>query len=130
MSSIEKGQLLDLSEADQHFCSSHGASCGGWNHIDSFNQIKTRGVSDEACFPYATAFPNNDIWNANPTCKACPDRNARAVKITNLVNLNSYTEAKNYLTSTGPIAAAFAVYTDFFSYHNGVYHRVSGVLEG
>src|SRR5262245_27983552 len=30
MASIEKGQLLDLSEADLHFCSSHGASCGGW----------------------------------------------------------------------------------------------------
>jgi hypothetical protein len=26
MASIEKGQLLDLSEADQHFCSNHGAN--------------------------------------------------------------------------------------------------------
>src|SRR5262245_60588030 len=78
MASIEKGQLLDLSEGDQHFCSSHGASCGGWNHIDAFNQIKTRGVSDEVCFPYATAFPNNDIWTPTPTCRACADRNARA----------------------------------------------------
>jgi hypothetical protein len=132
MAAIEKGQLLDLSEGDQHFCSSHGASCSGWNHTDAFNQIKVRGVSDEACFPYATAFPNNDIWSnpPNPSCRACPDRNARAVKITDLHNLNSYTEAKQYLSTTGPIAAAFAVYTDFFSYHNGVYHHVSGGLEG
>ena len=28
MSSIEQHQLLDLSEADLHFCSSHGPSCG------------------------------------------------------------------------------------------------------
>lgn len=130
MASIEKSQLLDLSEADQHFCSSHGATCGGWNHIDAFNQIKSRGVADEPCFPYASAFPNNDIWAGNPTCKACSDRNSRAVKITTLNNLATYTDAKNYLTNTGPIAAAFAVYTDFFSYQNGVYHKVSGVLEG
>ena len=26
---IEKGILLDLSEADQHFCSSHGPTCNG-----------------------------------------------------------------------------------------------------
>src|SRR4030095_3040397 len=130
MASIEKGQLLNLSEADQHFCSSHGASCGGWNHIDAFDQIRTRGVSDEACFPYATAFPNNNIWDPNPTCRACPDRNARAVKITALHHLNTYTDAKNYLPSTGPSAAAFGVYPDFFSYHDGVYHHVSGGLEG
>lgn len=123
MASIEKSQLLDLSEADQHFCSSHGPNCGGWNHVDAFNQIKSRGVADEACFPYATAFPT-------PTCKACADRDARAVKITTLHNLNTYNEAKEYLTNTGPIAAAFAVFTDFFNYQNGVYHHVTGNLEG
>jgi C1A family cysteine protease len=30
MASIEHGQLLNLSEADLHFCSSHGANCGGF----------------------------------------------------------------------------------------------------
>jgi C1A family cysteine protease len=130
MASIEKGQLLDLSEADQHFCSNHGASCGGWNHEDAFNQIKSRGVASESCFPYPTAFPNNDIWNGPPSCKLCPDRNSGVVKISTLTNLNSNADAKNYLTNTGPIAGAFAVYTDFFSYHDGVYHHVSGNLEG
>src|SRR3954469_1097064 len=68
MASIEKGQLLDLSEADLHFCSSHGASCGGWNQTDGFNQIKSRGVCDDAAFPYPTAFPGNDIWGSPPSC--------------------------------------------------------------
>lgn len=130
MASIEKGQLLDLSEADQHFCSSHGANCGGWNHSDAFNQIKSRGVSDEACFPYSSAFPGNNIWASGPTCHPCADRNSRVTKITTLHHLNSYQEAKNYLTTTGPIACGFTVYTDFFSYHTGVYHHVSGVVEG
>lgn len=56
MASIEKGQLLDLSEADLHFCSSHGASCGGWWPDQAIEQVKTRGIPDEACFPYAKAF--------------------------------------------------------------------------
>ena len=44
MASIEKGQLLDLSEADSHFCSSHGATCGGWNQSACLDQIQQRGV--------------------------------------------------------------------------------------
>lgn len=130
MASIEKGELLDLSEADQHFCSSHGASCGGWWHDAAFQQIQTRGVCDEACNPYAAAFTNSDIWNGTPSCKNCGNRNNRAVKITNIHTKNNVTDAKNYLTSTGPLAAIIEVYTDFFSYHSGVYHKVNGVLEG
>jgi len=30
IASIESGKVLDLSEADLHFCSDHGANCGGW----------------------------------------------------------------------------------------------------
>jgi hypothetical protein len=35
MASIELGQLLDLSEADSHFNSNHGASCSGWDQDSS-----------------------------------------------------------------------------------------------
>lgn len=52
MASIEKGQLLDLSEADLHFCSSHGASCGGWWPDQAYNEIKNRGIVPEAIYPY------------------------------------------------------------------------------
>ena len=130
MASIEIGQLLDLSEADQHFCSNHGANCGGWWHTTAFDQIKIRGVSDEACFPYTSAFPGGDIWNANPTCSTCADRNSRAVKITSFSSITTTTAAKNYLTDTGPLAAIMEVYTDFFSYSNGVYRHTTGALEG
>ena len=51
MASIEKGELLDLSEADLHFCSSHGPNCGGWWPDEAIVQVITRGIPDEACFP-------------------------------------------------------------------------------
>lgn len=123
MSSIEKGQLLDLSEADQHFCSSHGASCSGWWPQDAYGQLISRGVCDEACFPYATAFPG-------PSCKPCNDRNKRAVKLTSTGTLASMTDRKNYISANGPVSAVMHVFDDFFSYGSGVYKHVSGVDQG
>ena len=130
MAHVERGVWIDLSEADSHFCSSHGANCGGWWPDQCLDQAKSRGVCDEPCFPYASAFPNNDIWSGPPVCKLCPNRNARAVKITNRVQLSDPTAAKNHLSSVGPVAGCFDVYQDFFSYSGGVYHHVSGSLAG
>ena len=59
MAAIELGaRNLQLSEADQHFCSSHGANCGGWNNADALGQIKSRGVVAPLAFPYMSAFDN------------------------------------------------------------------------
>src|SRR4026207_10145 len=71
IASIEKGQLLDLSEADLHFCSSHGENCDGWWPQQAIDQVKTRGIPDEACFPYATAF---DPPGPTPKCIVGPNR--------------------------------------------------------
>ena len=62
MAGIELGAMgLEVSEADQHFASSHGPNCGGWNNDDALNQIKVRGVSTDNTFPYMTAFDNPPI---------------------------------------------------------------------
>jgi len=123
MASIEKGQLLDLSEADLHFCSSHGPNCGGWWPIDAINQVKIRGIPDEACFPYSTAF---DPPPPSPKCIIGPNRDARAVKVTDSNILFNVVDRKNYLSNVGPCCAVFHVFNDFFSYGGGVYHHVTG----
>jgi C1A family cysteine protease len=136
MASIEKGQLLDLSEADSHFCSSHGPSCTGWYDNDCLEQIKVRGVVSDALFPYMAAFenpPQNDpahpeYWK--PHCGNVPNRAASAVKITSHGQLTSITDRKNYLSNVGPCSASFDVYDDFFSYSTGVYHHVTGAYAG
>src|SRR5467141_2703652 len=43
---IKFSVTLDLSEADSHFCSSHGANCGGWWPSAALDQMKARGVCD------------------------------------------------------------------------------------
>ena len=65
MASIEKGQLLDLSEADSHFCSSHGASCSGWDAGTAYGQFKSRGVLPEPAFAYMSAFDNPPVQDPN-----------------------------------------------------------------
>ncbi len=127
MASIEKGQLLDLSEADLHFCSSHGASCGGWWPDQAIGQVKTRGIPDDACFPYADAFAAPP---PNPKCVIGPNRDARAVKVTNSGTVANVVDRKNYLTNVGPCCAVLHVFNDFFSYGGGVYHHVSGADVG
>src|SRR5205085_144340 len=49
--SIATGEIVDLSEADLHFCSSHGASCGGWWPSDALAEASRRGVPLDSEFP-------------------------------------------------------------------------------
>jgi hypothetical protein len=136
MASIELGQLLDLSEADSHFCSSHGVSCGGWNQNDCLEQIKQRGVVPDALFPYMSAFASPPQVDPNPPhywiphCANIVNRAASAVKIGAHGSLVSIVDRKNYLSDHGPCAASFDVYDDFYSYGSGVYHHVTGGYVG
>ncbi len=126
MASIELRQQLDLSEADLHFCSNHGANCGGWWPSDAYNVLKDRGASDEACSPY----PIDAVGNVNPACATCADRDARAVRITESITLNNDVERKNWLTNVGPCSAVLHVFDDFYVLGNGVYSHVTGVDRG
>ena len=130
MAHIESGRWVDLSEADSHFCSSHGANCGGWWPDQCLDQAIGRGICDEAGFTYPSAFPNNDIWSGPPVCRLAPNRPARITRPTTRVALTDATAAKNHLTNVGPVTGCLDVYTDFFNYTSGVYHHVTGVLEG
>ncbi|WP_228566887.1 C1 family peptidase [Nocardia sp. SYP-A9097] len=135
MASIEHSQLLDLSEADSHFNSSHGPSCGGWNANGCMEQIKQRGVVGDTALPYMNAFDNppqtdpaNGLWK--PYQRPTPNRPATQVSITSHGLVTDITARKNYLSQVGPCAASFDVYDDFYSYGSGVYHHVSGTLLG
>ncbi|USI74969.1 C1 family peptidase [Sphingomonas morindae] len=138
MAAIELGvQPPDLSEADQHFCSSHGAGCGGWNNHDALDQIRQRGVVGEADFPYMSAFdtppvttdPNdpNALWVAH--CRGVADRPGKIWKITAFAAFSGDAR-KDYLAKVGPLVCGFQVYEDFDSYGGGLYTHVTGALRG
>jgi len=125
MAMIEKNVLLDLSEADLHFCSIHGANCGGWYPSVALLSVRGRGVCDEARFPYASAFAHGD-----PHCILAPDRDQHVYTIqsSTWVILDGF--RKDYLTHHGPMTACMTVYDDFFSYAGGIYHHVTGNRAG
>lgn len=130
MSHIERAAWEDLSEADSHFNSSHGATCDGWWPDQCLDQMRTRGVVDETAFPYASAFPNGDIWQGPPHGRATPNRHFSQTSIRSRVQLSTPAAAKHHLTNVGPVAACMDVYGDFFNYSSGVYKHVTGDLEG
>ena len=132
------GASVHLSEADQHFCSSHGPSCHGWNNGDALNQIRTRGVVSDADFPYMTAFDSppvgdpadhpDHLWIAH--CRAVAERNRKIYQIT---EISAWTgnDRKTYIANVGPLACGYTVYEDFRDhYGGGVYRHVSGSVCG
>ncbi len=126
MAHIERGVTLDLSEADLHFCSSHGPSCDGWWPDTALEEARVRGIPDDASFPYASAFGPDGV----PRCVTAADRDVRAVRISNHGTIVDVVERKNHLTHVGPCSAVFEVFTDFYGYGGGVYRHVWGESEG
>jgi C1A family cysteine protease len=136
MAAIEAGAVgLELSEADQHFASSHGPSCGGWNNDDAFGQIKSRGVSTDVTFPYMMAFDDPPVGDSSPDhlwiAHVRPEPN-RELRTYSIADYSAHTgdDRKSYLATVGPLACGFAVYEDFDNYAGGVYRHVMGNYRG
>lgn len=125
MAMIEYNETLDLSEADLHFCSSHGENCNGWYPSQAIRSVKERGVTDEAHFSYASAFSGG-----LPHCILSSGREQCTYKFqtSNWIVFDAY--RKDYLTHHGPMIACMTVYDDFFSYGGGVYRHVTGQRAG
>ncbi len=137
MAGIELGATnLDLSEADLHFASSHGPSCGGWNNDAALGQVQARGISTDACFPYMSAFDNppvgdpattDHLWIPHVRYEA--DRANRQYSIADY-HAWSGDQRKDYLAHIGPLICGFAVYEDFDAYGGGVYRHTMGAFRG
>lgn len=125
MAMIEYNETLDLSEADLHFCSSHGENCNGWYPSQAIRSVTERGVTDEAHFSYASAFSGG-----LPHCILSSGREQCTYKFQtfNWIIFDAY--RKDYLTHHGPMIACLTVYDDFFSYGGGVYRHVTGQRAG
>ncbi len=122
MLAIEKVHYLQsLSVADSFFCSSHGTNCLGWWTDSYFKANKSRGVVADVLFPYSEAFSNGA-----PICITIPNRAQHAYKYGQINSTTTIAAAKAYLNNTGPIAACFMVYEDFYGYKSGIYKHTTG----
>jgi len=115
---------IDLSEADLFFCHEGvpGGTCGtGWFVDDAMTVLQNPGVVDEKCFPYT---PHDQ------PCRKCADWRKRLTKIKKWHKITAVNDMKVWLAKHGPLTTCFSVYADFYSYKTGVYHHLSGPLEG
>lgn len=111
---------IDLSEAHLFYC--HGAQEGrncrnGWWPEQALKAVQSKGIVDEACFPYTPG---------DQGCSPCNDASSRLVKIKSWRSLSSITEMKTWIAERGPVIGCFTVYEDFRSYQSGIYRHVSG----
>jgi C1A family cysteine protease len=120
---------VDLSEAHLFFCHGRetGASCSnGWWPQKAFDAFKSKGVADEACYPYDAGLSKKDCTGL------CANWDDRVVKITGYTDItNKPAQIKEWISSgKGPVSSCFIVYQDFFSYKSGIYKHVTGGQAG
>jgi hypothetical protein len=110
---------IDLSEADLFFRGC-GNCCGtGWNFVPALRYAQSSGIPDEACFPY-------DGDEDGP----CGDRDKRAIKIDSWRAIYNISQAKEWISTKGPIIAGMEVCSDFFCYFGGIYTPSYGDVVG
>jgi C1A family cysteine protease len=117
---------IDLSEAHLFFCHARarGFNCNtGWWPEQAFEDFKSKGVVDDACYPY-------DL--SKTQCNGlCSDAASRVLKISGFQDLtNKPAQIKEWVSTKGPVCACFVVYDDFFNYKSGIYKHVSGANRG
>ena len=114
----------------QHLFTCGGAKCdAGWRPGSAMSFLKTKGVPDEACFPYMSGAKGEDM-----ACKnSCADTDKRSLKIADYTTptwlFGSKDAIKNALQS-GPVVSSMLVYDDFFFYKSGVYKHTTGSMAG
>jgi C1A family cysteine protease len=117
---------VDLSEAHLFYCHGRvrGRNCStGWMPGEALEDFKTKGVVDEACYPYTTT---------NTDCSGlCSNASDRLTRISGYEAMTgNAARIKEWLSTRGAVSACFIVYDDFFSYRSGVYRHVSGNQAG
>ncbi len=114
---------VDLSEAHLFYCHarSEGRRCsgskGGWWVPPAMTAFKNKGVTDEAHYPYTSADQN---------CTGLVSGwQGAVIKISDFKKITSIAQMKDWISTKGPLAACFTVYSDFFGYRSGVYRKTS-----
>ncbi len=115
---------IDLSEQYLFSCGRGPGGCDyGWDNSSALNYLKSHGIPDEVCLPYAAVDNNCD--------QACSDWQMRARGIEEWMGVLGLVEQiKAALLTKGPLATDMSVYTDFMYYTGGVYEQVSTHFEG
>jgi hypothetical protein len=122
-----------ISEGDVHK-GMHATCCQCGNAENALNWMDTNGAADPGCFAWpvtasgcsgcgGTGGGPYDAVAYTPT----PDRSGRSVRIPAYTHVGSVSDQKTWLDTVGPLVCGMTVWTDFFYYGTGVYHKQATV---
>ena len=117
------------SEGDAHK-GMNATCCQCGNAENALDWIKNNSVADPGCFAWpitasgctgcgGTGGAPYDAVAYTPT----PDRSGRSVRIPAYTHVGSVSDQKTWLDTVGPLVCGMTVWTDFFYYGAGVYHK-------
>lgn len=117
---IDKNSVLPLlSEAHLFFCGggSENRNCGnGWYVSSAVNFCLSKGLALASDFPYIAK---------DQRCSVKSGWELRRTQIASYQCIQNVNRMKEYLATKGPLITRFDVYSDFYKYESGVYHRTS-----
>ena len=117
------------SEGDGHK-GMHATCCQCGNAENALDWIKNNALADPGCFAWpvtssgcsgcgGTGGAPYDAVAYTPTS----DRSGRSVRIPAYTHAGSVSDQKTWLDTVGPLVCGLTVWTDFFYYGSGVYHK-------
>ena len=117
-----------LSPQDLVSCDTVDQGCNGGYLAMAWRFQQNTGVVTDSCYPYSSQSGRTG------SCKhSCSDSESWSpYKCTQgtIVESTTVDDIKAEIYAHGPVETAFSVYSDFMNYQSGVYHHVSGYLEG
>ena len=118
-----------ISEGDIHK-GLNATCCQCGNPENPLQWMKNHGAADPECFPWPTSGSSCSKCGGtggspydNIAYTPTPDRSGRSVRIPNYTHVGSVSDQKKWLDTVGPLVCGIEVWTDFFDYGSGVYHK-------
>jgi hypothetical protein len=114
----------------QYLFSCGGGGCGfGWMPESASRFLVNKGVTDNACMPYASGAHGDDI-RCNTACTNASQRVMKPIGYARPSSGGASVPAVKRALLKGPLMASMVVYDDFMFYTGGVYKHVTGARAG
>ncbi len=128
-----KGKVNNvLSPQDLVSCDTSEFGCQGGYVNKTWDFLTKQGIVTDACLPYTSGKGVSGVCPYGAGINYCSDKKVQFVKYRAKSNGQHRTisDAKEAISTSGPIEAAFNVYSDFMSYKSGIYVRKSNQFMG
>ena len=94
----------------------------------AWRYMTNTGVVTDTCMPYTSG--SGSVPRCAKTCSGSETWKKYSCKSGSIVEATTPSQIKSEIYANGPMETAFTVYSDFMNYDSGVYHHVSGSMEG